>query len=104
MTIEEIREERRKLLLKGVIDEGNFERWDYLKMKEERILKRIHFHFEQRLSVSEIQLFAKVFKCFINGPYVLEERHLVQLVLPKECKDVDELKKKAQGDAQSQIP
>lgn len=97
MTIEEIREERRKLLLKGVIDEGNFERWDYLKMKEERILKRIHFHFAQRLSVSEIQLFAKVFKCFINGPYVLEERHLVQLVLPKECKDVDELKKKAQG-------
>ena len=37
MTIEEIREERRKLLLKGVIDEGNFERWDYLKMKEERM-------------------------------------------------------------------
>ena len=56
------------------------------------MLKRFHFHFDEHLSVSQIQLFAKVFKCFINGPYVLEDRHLVQLVLPQECKDVDELK------------
>lgn len=40
----------------------------------------------------KIQLFAKVFKNFINGPYVLEDRHLFHLVLPHECKDVDELK------------
>ena len=58
----------------------------------------IHFHFEEQISVSHIQLFAKVFKCFINGPYVLDEQYLtqLQLVLPKECKDVDALKKKAQ--------
>lgn len=70
----------------------DFDRIDILRMQEERMLKRFHFHFDERLSVSQIQLFAKVFKCFINGPYVLEDRHLVQLVLPQECKDVDELK------------
>lgn len=63
-----------------------------LNKEEERILKRIHFHFADDLTVSQIQLFAKVFKCFINGPYVLENRHLVQLILPVECKDICELK------------
>lgn len=92
MTLEEIRKERNKLMLKGLWEENCWKRLDELKMEEERILKRIHFHFEDDLSVSQIQLFAKVFKCFINGPYVLEERHLVQLVLPVECKDVEALK------------
>lgn len=92
MTLEEIQNEIRMLMLNKSNSKDDFERMDYLRMEEERILKRFHFHFDQQLRVSQIQLFAKVFKCFINGPYVLESQHLVQLVLPKECKDVDELK------------
>lgn len=92
MTLEEIQTELIKLMLKKSYSKEDFERMDYLRKEEERIKKRFHFHFDQHLSVSQIQLFAKVFKCLINGPYVLEERHLVQMVLPQECKDVDELK------------
>lgn len=92
MTLEEIQNEIRKLMLKKSNSKEDYERMDYLRMQEERMLKRFHFHFDKHLSVSQIQLFAKVFKCFINGPYVLEDRHLVQLVLPQQCKDVDELK------------
>lgn len=92
MTLEEIQNEIRKLMLNKSYSKEDLERIDYLRMEEKRIKKRFHFHFDQHLSVSQIQLFAKVFKCFINGPYVLEERHLVQLVLPQECKDVDVLK------------
>lgn len=92
MTLEEIQTELRKLMLKKSYSKEDFERMDYLRKEEERIKKRFHFHFDQHLSVSQIQLFAKVFKCLISGPYVLEERHLVQMVLPQECKDVDELK------------
>ena len=96
MTLEEIQNEIRKLMLKKSNSKEDYERMDYLRMEGERIKKRVHFHFDEHLSVSQIQLFAKVFKCFINGPYVLEDRHLVQLVLPQECKDVDELKDIAQ--------
>lgn len=92
MTLEEIQNEIRKLMLNKSYSKEDLERMDYLRMEEERIKNRVHFHFDQQLSVSQIQLFAKIFKCFINGPYVLEERHLVQLVLPKECQDVDVLK------------
>lgn len=95
MTLEEIHRERRKLMLRESFGKGTYERWDFLKMEEERILKRIHFHFEKHLSVAQIQFFAKVFRCFINGPYALEYRHLVQLVLPIECKDVDALEEVA---------
>lgn len=92
MTLEEIRKERKKLIEAEDFDIHTWEKMDELRLKEERLLKRIHFHFEENISVSQIQLFAKVFKCFINGPYVLECRHLSQLVLPNECKNVDELK------------
>ena len=92
MTLEEIQNEIRKLMLKKSNSKEDYERMDYLRMQEERMLKRFHFHFDEHLSVSQIQLFAKVFKCFINGPYVLEDRYLIQLVLPQQCKDVDGLK------------
>lgn len=95
MTLEEIELERKKLMSLEDFDYDNWKRLDELKLEKERILKRIHFHFEEDLSVSQIQLFAKVFKCFINGPYVLEERHLVQLVYPKECSNANELRKMA---------
>lgn len=96
MTLEEIRNEIGTLMHKESIRKEALERIDYLRMEEERILKHFHFHFKEHLSVSQIQLFAKVFKCFINGPYALEDRHLIQLVLPQECKDVEELESIAQ--------
>ncbi|WP_031534589.1 MULTISPECIES: hypothetical protein [unclassified Bacteroides] len=92
MTLEEIDKKIKEMTY------NDYDELNHLLMEKERILKRIHFHFEEQISVSHIQLFAKVFKCFINGPYVLDEQYLtqLQLVLPKECKDVDALKKKAE--------
>lgn len=92
MTLLEIREKRQKLMNTEGYDIHTWARLDELRYEEERILKRVHFHFKEVISVSQIQLFAKVFKCFMNGPYVLESRHLIQLVLPAECASVDELK------------
>ena len=93
MTLEEIKIEQEKLLSLYTLEGDNWKRLEHLRKEKERMLKHIHFHFESNVTVSQIQLFAKVFKCFINGPYVLEERHLNQLLLPVECEDVERLKK-----------
>lgn len=55
MTLEEIQTELRMLMLKKSYSKEDFERMNYLRKEEERIKKRFHFHFDQHLSVSQIQ-------------------------------------------------
>ena len=43
------------LMLKKSYSKEDFERMNYLRKEEERIKKRFHFHFDQHLSVSQIQ-------------------------------------------------
>lgn len=51
----------------------------------------LHFHFDRRLSVANIQLFAMLVKDMIAEQFCMSNSHLVDVELPVECNDLGTL-------------
>ncbi len=51
----------------------------------------MHFHFSGRIAICQIQMFAMLVKEMIAEQFALENNHLVNVVLPIECKNLKEL-------------
>jgi len=51
----------------------------------------MHFHFIENLKVAQIQLFAKVVKCMMDGEFSMEYLNLIDCPFPKEANDAQSL-------------